>query len=52
MLYSFVTFGFNIAVAMIGKEAFFDPETVTSPSSLLPPSTFLFSVTFHNIQIN
>ena len=33
-----VKYGFNIVAAIIGKEAFLDPEIFTSPSSLLPPS--------------
>ena len=37
-LYNFVIFLFNMLAAIIGKEAFFEPETSTSPSSLLPPS--------------
>ena len=37
-LYNFVIFPLNILAAIIGSEAFFEPETSKVPSSLLPPS--------------
>lgn len=38
MLYNLVVPLLRIVAAIIGKDAFFDPDTVTSPSSLFPPS--------------
>ena len=38
ILYSLVIFGFRIVAAIIGNEAFLEPDTLTSPSNLLPPS--------------
>ena len=38
ILYNLVIPGFNMLAAIIGKEAFLEPETVTSPANLLPPS--------------
>ena len=37
-LYNFVFPLFNIVAANIGNDAFFEPDTSTSPSNLLPPS--------------
>ena len=37
-LYNFVVPAFRIVDASIGNDAFFEPYTDTSPSSLLPPS--------------
>ena len=38
MLYNFVVPPFKIVEAIIGRDAFFYPETLTSPLNFLPPS--------------
>ena len=57
-LYKFVVFPFKILAAIIGSDAFFEPDELISPSNLFPPSimycaiihTFLYVIYYASLK--
>ena len=50
-LYNLEIPSFKIVAAIIGNEAFFDPDTKVSPSNLFPPSIIKLDINISSFQI-